>query len=409
MTSSSIGAWAPLRNRIYFSLWLAMLVSNTGTWMHDIGAGWHMTSLSASPLMVALVQTATTLPMFLLAIPAGALADIFDRRQYLIVTQCWLLAVAATLGVLTLSGATDATVLLMMTLMMGLGSAMMMPAWSAVTPNVVAREQLPAAVALNSLSINVARAIGPALAGIIVVKLGAGAVFLLNAVSYVAVLVALLRWQYTPRTLKTRSQPVLQVIGDGLRYVWAFSAFKLVIARGMMFYVFASALWALLPVVARGLPNGSAATFGLLVAGVGVGAVSAAIVLPAIRRRTTSDTLVVLASMLCALGVGGLSLADHLFAALAAVFTFGFAWIAVLSSIHTAAQLALDEEMRSRALSVYMMSFMGSMAGGSALWGVLASITSTPNALACAAIGLTVFAWPARVLSLRPAEMRVLS
>lgn len=386
-----------------------MLVSNTGTWMHDIGAGWHMTSLSASPLMVALVQTATTLPMFLLAIPAGALADIFDRRQYLIVTQCWLLAVAATLGVLTLSGATDATVLLMMTLMMGLGSAMMMPAWSAVTPNVVAREQLPAAVALNSLSINVARAIGPALAGIIVVKLGAGAVFLLNAVSYVAVLVALLRWQYTPRTLKTRSQPVLQVIGDGLRYVWAFSAFKLVIARGMMFYVFASALWALLPVVARGLPNGSAATFGLLVAGVGVGAVSAAIVLPAIRRRTTSDTLVVLASMLCALGVGGLSLADHLFAALAAVFTFGFAWIAVLSSIHTAAQLALDEEMRSRALSVYMMSFMGSMAGGSALWGVLASITSTPNALACAAIGLTVFAWPARVLSLRPAEMRVLS
>lgn len=367
-----------------------------------------MTSLSASPLMVALVQTATTLPMFLLAIPSGALADIFDRRQYLIVTQCWLLGVAATLGFLTLSGATNATVLLAMTLMMGFGSALMMPAWSAVTPNVVVREQLPAAIALNSLSINIARAVGPALAGLIVVKLGAGAVFLINAVSFVAVLFALIRWQYTPRTLKTRSQPVGQVIRDGLRYVWRFPEFKLVIARGMAFYLFASVMWALLPVVARGLPDGSAATFGLLVAAVGVGAVSGAVVLPSIRRRTTSDVLVMAASLLCAMAVVGLSFVTRLPTALGAVYVFGFAWISVLSSIHTAAQLALDDDMRSRALSVYMMSFMGSMACGSALWGAIASVAGTPISLRCAGIALAVLAWPASKLSLRPAETRVI-
>ena len=163
--SSQQGAWYPLRNRTFRALWIAMLISNIGTWMHDIGAGWHMPSLSASPLMVALVQTATTLPMFALALVAGALADSFDRRRYLIVTQCWLLVVAATLGVLTLSNLTSATVLLAMTLLMGIGSAMMMPAWSAVTPNVVPRDALREAIALNSLSINLARAIGPAIAG----------------------------------------------------------------------------------------------------------------------------------------------------------------------------------------------------------------------------------------------------
>ncbi|MEL6871005.1 MAG: MFS transporter [Pseudomonadota bacterium] len=405
--SSQQGAWYPLRNRTFRALWIAMLISNIGTWMHDIGAGWHMTSLSASPLMVALVQTATTLPMFALALVAGALADSFDRRRYLIVTQCWLLVVAATLGVLTLSNLTSATVLLAMTLLMGIGSAMMMPAWSAVTPNVVPRDALREAIALNSLSINLARAIGPAIAGLIVVRLGSGAVFLINACTFVAVLVALYRWQYEPRRVRIERQAILPAIGEGLRYVRRAPAFQSVMLRGVSFYLFASALWALLPLVARGLPDGDATTFGLLVAGMGVGAVTGGVSLSGIRRRVSSDRLILCASVLFAAGVASLSIAVSLPIAFVAVCACGFAWISVLSTVHTAVQLTLDDDVRSRALSVYMMSFMGSMAIGSATWGKVASVYGVPTALAAAGVTLALFAWPAMRFSLVPAETTV--
>jgi MFS family permease len=175
--AQAVTAWSPLRLPVFRMLWIATLASNVGTWMHDVGAGWLMTSLSSSALMVALVQTATTLPIFLLALPAGALADIVDRRRYLLVVQVWMAAVAGLLAVLTLGGLTTAWTLVGLTFAMGVGTAMMMPAWAAVTPELVPRPQLQSAIALNSLGINVARAIGPALAGLVVAQLGTGAVF----------------------------------------------------------------------------------------------------------------------------------------------------------------------------------------------------------------------------------------
>ena len=188
MSNGKTSAWSPFRIPVFRVLWIATLASNIGTWMHDIGAGWLMTSLSPSPVMGALVQTATTLPIFLLAMPAGALSDIIDRRRYLIVVQVWMALVASVLGMLTLSGITTAWTLVALTFAMDVGTAMMMPAWTAVTPELVPRDQLQLAIALNSLGINVARAIGPALAGIIVSFAGTGAVFVINAISFLGVI-----------------------------------------------------------------------------------------------------------------------------------------------------------------------------------------------------------------------------
>ena len=198
-TNRRPSAWAPLRRPLFRALWIATVVSNIGTWMHDVGASWLMTSLAPSPLMVALVQAATSLPMVFLALPAGALADIVDRRGYLIVTQLWMLATAALLGTCTWSGMTNAWLLLVFTLALGGGAAMTMPAWAAIAPELVPREELQAAVTLNGLGMNVARAIGPALAGLIVAAFGPATVFLLNAVSFLGVLAVLFRWRRTPR------------------------------------------------------------------------------------------------------------------------------------------------------------------------------------------------------------------
>ena len=169
-------------------LWIASVVSNIGTWMHEVGAGWLMTSLSPTPLMVALVQAATSAPVFLLALPAGALADIVDRRRYLIASQIWMLFAAGTLGVLTLAGITTAPILLVFTFALGIGTAMMMPAWGAITPELVQRAELPAAIGLNTIGMNVSRSVGPALAGLIVAAAGSGVVFILNALSFLAVI-----------------------------------------------------------------------------------------------------------------------------------------------------------------------------------------------------------------------------
>ena len=193
--SARKSAWSPLRIPVFRTLWIATLVSNIGTWMHDIGAGWLMTSLSPTPVMVALVQTATTLPIFLLAMPAGALADIIDRRRYLITVQIWITLVAAVLGALTLAGMTTAWTLIGLTFAMGVGTAMLMPAWAALAPELVPKSELQPTIALNGMGINVARAIGPALAGVIVSFAGTGAVFVLNAVSYVGVILVLIRWK----------------------------------------------------------------------------------------------------------------------------------------------------------------------------------------------------------------------
>jgi MFS family permease len=387
---TKLSPWLPLQNRVYRMLWLASIASNIGSWMHEVGAGWLMTSLAPSPLMVALVQAATTAPVFLLALPAGALADIIDRRRYLIVSQIWMMCVAGSLGILTLTGLTTANILLIFTFALGIGTAMMMPAWGAITPELVPRQELQAAIGLNSMGMNVSRAVGPALAGVIVAAVGSWLVFILNAVSFLGVIVVLHKWQRTPRVSELPAERMVGAIRAGLRYTRHSPELRAVFVRAAVFFIFASAAWALLPLfVRRGLQQGPG-VYGLFIACIGLGALTAAILLPRIHSRISRDKLVAIATGVYAIAMLALAHSGNVYAAAIAMFLTGFAWLSVVSALMTAAQTALPSWVRARGLALFWVVFMGGMAAGSALWGQTANMIGIPAALTFAALGAVI-------------------
>lgn len=377
--------WAPLNRPLFRALWIAAIVSNVGTWMQDVGAGWLMTSLAPAPLMVALVQTATTLPVMLLVLPAGALADIVDRRRYLIGTQCWMLAVSALLGVLTFAGITTAWMLLAFTFALGIGSALMMPAWSSIVPEIVPRSELQSAIALNSVGVNVSRAIGPALAGLIVAAIGSWLVFLLNAVSYLGIIGVLIAWRREPSKSALPAERFVSALRAGLRFVWHTPELQAVLVRGCAFFVFASATWALFPVIVRHELGRGPEVYGALLACIGIGAVSGALFLPRLRSMFSRDHLVAGATVLYACAGLMLAYVRDVYVLGIAMLATGAAWISVLSSLQVSAQTALPAWVRARGLAAYMIVFMGGMAAGSLLWGHIATLAGIPAALTAAA------------------------
>ena len=385
--TAEASAWSPLRIPLFRALWLATIGSNIGTWMHDIGAGWLMTSLSPTPVMVALVQTATTLPVLFLALPAGALADIVDRRRYLLVVQGWLAGVAALLALLTFAGLMTAWMLVALTLAMGIGAAMMMPAWAAVTPEIVPRSELQSAIALNSMGMNVARAIGPAIAGVIVSTAGTAAVFALNVISFVGVMAVLFIWKRETAEPTLPAERFFSALRAGFRFARHHRPLQSAVIRGIGFFLFASAPWALLPLIAKDLVGGGPQTFGVLVAAIGAGAVLGALILPWLRKYVAKDMLVAGATVLYAAAMLALAYLTNLPSLGVAMVLSGVAWIAVLSSLQVSAQLALPNWVRSRGLAVFMASFMGSMAFGSMTWGIVAQQSSIAAALVLAAAG----------------------
>src|SRR3984957_16597185 len=268
-----VSSWAPLHRRVFFALWIAALASNLGTWMQNVGAAWLMTSLSKSPLMVSLIQTASSLPIFLLALPGGALADIVDRRRLLIFSQLWMMVAAGALGILTLLGLTTEWTVLGLSFMLGIGAALNAPAWQAIIPELVPREELAEAVTLNGINFNLARAAGPALGGLVVAWFGAGANFLLNAVSFLGVMIGLYAWRRQARPGVLPAERVLSAIRVGVRYVRYAPALRAVLVRTVAFVVGASAMWAVLPLIARWRLDLRATGFGLLLAWFGFGAV----------------------------------------------------------------------------------------------------------------------------------------
>ncbi|POZ51355.1 MFS transporter [Methylovulum psychrotolerans] len=386
--SQTYSAWSPLRHKIFRALWLATIASNIGTWMQDVGAAWLMTSLSASPLMVALVQSSTTLPIVLLALPAGALADIVDRRRYLLITQLWMLLAAAGLGFCTLTGQTTGWLLLAFTFMLGCGSAMNLPAWAAIVPELVPKAELQAAITLNGLGINIARAIGPALAGLLIAAFGPASVFLLNAVSFFGVLAVLVAWKRDYRTSSLPAERLFSAIRSGLRYARHSQMLQAALIRGAAFFLFASALWALLPIFVRQHLLAGPSVYGALWACVGLGAVSSAFLLPHLRRHLDSDNSIRLASLGYAAILAVLASLNNLYLLGVLMFIIGASWLIVISSLQVAVQASLPEWVRARGISVFMMAFMGSMAGGSILWGYLADIGGLPCALVLAAAGM---------------------
>jgi MFS family permease len=376
--------WAPLSEPLFRSLWVAAVISYTGTWMQNVGAGWLMTQLTMSPLMVGLVQAASTLPVFLVILPAGALADMVDRRRFLLITQVWMVAAAALLGIFTLLGTVTPWILLLFTFVLGLGAVMNDPAWQAITPEIVSPRRHAPAVALNSVGFNVARAVGPALGGIVIAIAGSGVAFLLNAASFFGVIFFLYRWK-RPRFENMETGRVTDAILTGLRYGRDASVVRCVLIRTGAFSLAASSLLALLPIVAR--PHG-ATGYGLLLGSFGLGALAGAAVLPRLRSTLSVDgvvtvAIVVFAAMTFAAGqvrgFGWLQLV---------LFTSGTAWIAILACLNIAAQTMSPSFLRARALSLYLLVLQGGMAIGSALWGALASRVGIPTALLYSAIAL---------------------
>nr|ACN58767.1 protein of unknown function DUF894 [uncultured bacterium BLR8] len=400
-------AYAPFRHRAFAVLWGATLLSNIGSWMHDVAAGWLMTTLAATPFMVALVQAATTAPVFLLALPAGALADLMDRRRLLIVVQSTMLVLAAILGVVVLRGAVTPALLLGFTLAIGCCTAVLSPTWQSILPKLVPRADFPPAVALHSVGINVSRAIGPALGGAIIVALGIAWPFFLNAVSFLAVIAALVWWKPPadpPPPAGTQPRPAenyWRAIGSGLAHVRSSFSLRATLARCLLFFFFGSAYWALLPLVAREHLHGGAPLYGLLVACIGVGAVSGALLLPKLRTSIGSDGVVLAGTVGTVLAMTAYALATAPLLGLIASLIAGASWIAALSTLNVAAQLALPDWVRARGMAMFSAVLYGSLAAGSVTWGQIANHAGLSTTLLIAAGGALACLALARKLPLQ--------
>jgi MFS family permease len=385
-----VSAWAPLRQPLFRRLWVAQLGSNIGTWMQVVGAVWLMGTLSGSSALVALVQTATTLPVVLFGLPGGALADIVDRRRMLLVTQVWMLLCAAALGVTAGLDLVTPALLLAFTFALGAGVALNGPAWQAIQPELVPREDFAQAVALGGVSINLGRAVGPALGGALVALWGPEAAFLANAVSFVGVVVAIVTWRRPARPSHLPPERVLGAMRAGLRYTRHAPALTAVLVRTVLFVFPAIAIVALLPVVARRELGLGASGFGLLLGAFGVGAVLSAALLPRLRQREPLDVIVVGATLLLAVVTLYLGFAELPALAAVALAAGGLAWLLAISSLNVAAQYSLPGWVRARGLGVYLLLFQGGAAAGSAIWGVVAQSAGTEIALIAAAAVLAL-------------------
>ena len=386
--SESGGAFAPFGHRAFLFLWIATVASNIGTWMHDVGAGWLMTELAPSPLMVAAVQSATTLPIFLFALLAGAVADIVDRRRLLLGINIAMGIAALGMTATVYFGLMSPLLLLLFTFVFGTGTAFMAPTWQAIVPKLVPRSDLSAAIALNSMGINLSRAIGPALAGFLIVAAGLASPFLVNALSFLGIIAVLLWWK--PKEGPASNLPTETVGGailSGLRYAWNSQALTATLLRAASFFIFASAFWAMLPLIAREVLSGGPTLYGILLTSVGAGAVGGAFLLPKIKNHFGADGTVAAGTTGTAIVMVLMALVPNEALAVAAAALAGLSWIAVLSTLNVSAQTALPDWVRARGLSVFLTVFFGSMSLGSLIWGQVASIWGIPMALVAASIG----------------------
>jgi MFS family permease len=379
-------ALAPLHGPVFRGLWLAWLAANLTMWMNDVAAAWLMTSLTTSPVMVALVQTASTLPVFLLGLPSGALADILDRRRYFAATQIWVSLNAVVLAGMSLSGHLTAEWLLALTFSNGIGLAMRWPVFAAIVPQIVPRTELPAALALNGIAMNLSRVIGPVLAGGLLAAFSPAAVFVLNTLLAAVATVLILRWRHTPRTSTLPGERFFGAMRVGLNYTMQSPRLKVIMLRIFLFFLQSTALVALLPLVARSLHGGGAGTFTVMLSCVGAGAITAALYFPRLRERFNRDNFVRGGTLIHA-GVSSLIvLVPEIWVALPAMFIVGMAWISVANSLTIAAQVAMPNWVRARGMSIYQMALMGGSAAGSLLWGQVAELIGVQGAVLGAAV-----------------------
>ncbi|MBL9058144.1 MAG: MFS transporter [Rhodobacteraceae bacterium] len=389
---------APLRHPAFRLIWTATLVSNLGWLIQGVGAGWLMAELTPSHDMVALVQGSTTLPIMILAVAAGALADNFDRRKVMLAAQLFMGAVSVLLSVAAWGGWLGPWSLLCFTFLLGLGSALHLPAWQASMRDLVPREDLPAAVTLNSMSFNLMRSIGPALGGLIVAAAGAAAAFAINAASYLAVIYALFRWNHRPELRDLPAERLHSAIWAGLRYVALSPNLMRVMARASVFGLSAVVLLALLPVVTRDTLQGGATTYGLLLGAFGLGAIGGALASPQLRRRAGIEAIVACSFLAFGAGTVLVAVSTTLWLVLPGLLMAGAAWVSALSLFNVSTQLATPRWVVGRALAVYQTATFGGMALGSWLWGWISEVGSPQTALLIAAGVMVAGAAMGRVL-----------
>ena len=364
-------ALVPLRHRTFRSLWVASVVAWLGTWLQNTGAGWLMTTLAPHPLIVAAVQAATIMPVFLLALPGGALADIVDRRIFLIATQCWTISAAILLATLTVAHMMTAPWLLVLTFAIGIGAALTGPAWSAIIPELVPREDLVQAIALNGIGFNLTRAIGPAIAGFLILLGGSSLTFCLYAVSISAVILALSSWRRSRHFTGLPREHLLSAMRAGVRFVRNTPAVQRAMIRTVAYSIPASAPWALLPLfVRRDLALGPG-MYGLILGMMGIGGVTSGMLLPMVRGRLSRGATVVGCTLSSCLGIVILGLSTHWLPAAFGMLLFGIGWTSAYATMQAAAQLVCPAWVRARALSIYQLAQNGALTIGSIAWGIL--------------------------------------
>jgi MFS family permease len=396
--SRASSAWAPLRIRLFRTLWVASLVSNVGTWMQTVGAQWLVVHSAHAAILVSLVQTAYALPAVLFALIGGVLADIFDRVKLLVAVLAGMTATGAALTVLTAAHRMPPALLLMFTFVLGTGAILVAPAYQSLVPDMVPRDQLPAAAGLSSISINLARAIGPAIAGVLVAQIGVAAVFALNTAAlllYAIVVAAHPRLGGTPES----SERFLPGLRAGGRYVRNSPVERRILLRAGLFLVPGSCLWALLPLVATTRLALGAGGYGVLLAALGVGAVGGAFFLPQVRARLSANAMVVAASLIYAAALAAVVLSRNVALTIVVLLPAGVAWIAFLANVNAALQLFLPRWVRARGLAVYQMVLFGGQAAGALLWGAVAGAAGLVPAFLISAVVMaggaaTIRFWP---------------
>jgi MFS family permease len=391
--------WEPLRNRVFRALWFAVLGSQIGTWMQTVGAQWLLVDAPNAATLVSLVQTAMMLPMLLFAMPAGVLADSLDRRRMLIIVQFFQAATGAVMTALAVAGLLTSALLLTLTFVLGCGAAMTIPTYQALIPELVPRNQLHAASGLGAISMNVARAVGPATAGVLVAQIGPAAVFALNTVTLLLFAGVLLLWRRRPSGDEHDPEPFVAALRAGGRYVRHSPAMRRFLLRVSMFVLPAVALWALLPLVASHELHMSAGGYGILLAALGVGAILGALVMARVRDRFSDNQLLLVASLVYAVVLAIVGLVPNPVVVALALVPAGTAWMAVLANVNAIVQLFLPRWVRARGLGTYQLVFFGGQAIGSFLWGLIAEAIGLVNTFVIAALltavgAATLKKWP---------------
>ncbi|MFD2718959.1 MFS transporter [Hymenobacter monticola] len=394
----------PFTIAIFRAIWIAGLVSNVGTWMQNVAGVWLVTTLTTSALLVAMMQAATSLPAFLLSMPAGAMADLVDRRRLLLFTQGFMAVVAAVLGALTLAGQVSALGVLGFTFLLGMGAALNAPIWQAVTNELVPRPVLPFAITLNGVSNNIARAIGPAIGGVIIAYYSAGWVFVLNGVSFLGTWAVVYFWKREPETVSGPAENFVGALRAGLRYVQYSPAIYGVLVRTFAFSFGATAMWALVSVVIARRLHLSSGHYGVMLSWLGAGAVTGAFLMGRAGSRLSFNQRVLLGVLMFVGTNAALALIANIYLLYAVMFLSGIAWLMVMTSFSTTVQLNVPRWVQARVISVYMLVFQAGMSLGALAWGELADRLSLETSLLIAAgwmLASTVLALP---FPMRPAE-----